>query len=189
MTCHIGCLPHPPKRPPPLGLQFPRLVQPHVKPLPPRGQLFLRLAHTHPLSPGPRRGPPPLTRAPRPPSTRTLPDMMWVHDPSTATPGRRRTSSLIHGKRTRSARESTPTPPPSSRGTSPPTAPSHNVRMPRSPPLALPRARRIRAPSRPPKSCRQATVCLPPSHLNRCPRPREDFMLVGPRPPSTNKRP
>jgi len=179
----------PPKRPPPPSLQFPRLVRPRDKPLPQLGLPFPRVVHTPHLSPGPNRVLSPLTGAPHPPSTRTYPDMMWAPGPSTATPRCTRTSSLIRGKQTLSEQGSTPTPPPSSQGASPPTAPSHRNRMPRPPPLALPKAGRIRAPSQPPKSRQLATGCLPPSRQSRSPWPKEDSTLPVPPPLSTNRRP
>jgi len=189
VTCHIGWLRPLPKRLPPLGLVFPRPVQPHVRPMPPLGPLFFHLVHQHFLSPGPEHGLPPQTRPPHPPLTRTYPDMMWAPDPFTATPGRTRTSSRTGGKRTRLVKGSTPTLAPSSRGTSPPTTPSRNNRMPRPPLLALPRARRTKAPSRPPRSRQPATACLPLSHRSRSLRPREDSTLPVLPPPSTNKLP
>jgi len=189
VTCHIGWLRPLPKRLPPLGLLFPRPVQPHVRHLPPHGPLFPHLVHPQFLSPGPKHGLPPQTRPSHPPLTRAYPDMMWAPHSSRATPERTRTSSQTRGKRTRSERGSTPTLPPSLQGTSPPTTPSHKSRMPRPPLLALPRARRIRAPSRPPKSSQPATACLPPSHRSRFLRPREDSTFPVLPPPSTNKLP
>jgi len=67
-----------------------------------------------------------------------------------------------------------------------PDCPKPHNRMPRPPPV-LPRARRIRALSWPPKSRQPATWCLPPVHPGRCLRPREDYTLPVPRPPSTRK--
>jgi len=182
-------LPPLPKRMPPSGPQFLRPVPPHASPLPPLGCPFLRRVLPHYLSPGPKPGLLPLPGAPQPPSTRTYPGMMWALHPFTATPGHTRTSSRTHGRQKHSERESTPTPPPSSQGTSHLTAPSLNSLTPRSPLLALLRARRIRAPSRPPKSRQPATLCLLLSYRSRSPRPRDDFTLLVPPPLSTNKRP
>ena len=86
MTCHIESLPPLPKHPPPLGLLFPRLVQPHTWPLSPLGRPFLRLVHPHRHPPGAMPEPPPPTRAPLPASTRTSPGTMWAPDPFTANP-------------------------------------------------------------------------------------------------------
>jgi len=189
VTCHIRWLLPLPKRLPPLGLLFPRPVQPHVRLRPPHGPLFPHLVLPHLLSPGPRHGLPPQTRPPHPPLTRTYPGMMWAPDSFTATPERTRTSSLTRGRRTPFERGSTPTPPPSLQGTSPPTTSSLKNRMPRPPLLALPKARRIRAPSQPRKSRQPATGCLPPSHRSRSLRPKEDSTLRVLPPPSTNKPP
>jgi len=172
-----------PTRPqgPPTGATTRQAPAPARPSIPPTGA-------TAPPPSRPRVRAPPPTRVPHPPSTRTFPGTMWTAGPSMATLGRTRTSSRIHGKQTRSENGSTPTPPHSSPGTSPPIAPSLNNRMPRAPLLALPGARRIRAPSRPPKSRQPATVCLLPSHGGRSPQPKEGSTLPVPPPLSTNKR-
>jgi len=163
-------------------------VQPHVTPLPPLGTLFPRLVYPHSLSAGPKHALPPLTRAYHPPSTPTSPDMMRALNPFTATPRPTWTSFRTHGKLTRSERGSTPTPPPSWQGTSPLSAPNLSNRTPRSPLLALPKARTIRAPLRPPNSRQPATVRLVSSRQTRSPLPKEGCTLPVPLPLSTNRR-
>jgi len=143
-----------------------------------------------PLLPRPKARAPPLSKGPLPSSFNPDIPRYDVATPSFyGDPRRMRTSSRTRGKRTRSERVDTPTPPPSLQDTSLLTAPSPSNRMPRSPLAALPRAKRIRAPSRPPKSRQPATVCLVPSHRSRSPRPKEDFTLPVPPPLSTNRRP
>jgi len=189
VTCHIGSQPPLLKRRPPLGLQSPRPVQPHVKPLPTPGLLFLHPVQPHYLPPSPKHMLPFPARGPHPPWTPTYPGMMWAPGPFTATPGTTRISSLTHGRQTRSERGSTLTPPPSLRATLPLPALNLSKRMPRPPQQALPKARRKRAPLQPPKSCQPATVCLPLSHRSRSPHPKEDSTPLILFPPSTNKRP
>ena len=163
-------------RRPPLRLQFLRPVSPH-------GQ------HPSQQNPGQRPVRPPPLRLPPPPSTPTSPSMTRVRAPFTVTLAFTWTSSRILGKQTRSMMESTPTPPPSSQATSPLTAPSPNPRIPRLPPKGPRRARRIRAPSRPPKSRQPVTSALQPRHQGHSLRPRGDSTLFVPPAPNTHQRP
>jgi len=126
--------PPPPKRQPPLGHQFPRLVRPHARHFPPFALPFPLPVPPHAPRPSQlnlrrRPAPPPQARLALPLSTPTFPGMTRTPKPFTATPRPMRISSLTPGKRTRSAKGSTLIPPPSSRATSPPTVTSPNPRM------------------------------------------------------------
>ena len=134
------------------------------------------------------RAPPPPWLHP-PPSILTSAVMTGGHEPSMATLAVTRTSSRIRGRLMRSMRESTPTPPPSFQATSPQTTPNPNPRTPRPPPKRPRRARRIRAPSRAPKSRRQVSSSLRPRHQSHSLRPKGDFTLPVLPPVSTLRLP
>jgi len=156
-------------------------------PIPPTGAA----TRPAPLPAQPRaevRAPPP-SKASSSSFDPTSPGMTRTPEPFTATLAPTPTSSLTPGKQTRSVKGSTPTPPPSSRATSPLTVTSPNPRMPWPPRKVPRRARRIRAPSRPPKSRQPVTLPLRFRHQGLFLRPKECSTLLVLRPLSTRKRP
>ena len=180
-----------PTRPPvpPTGVTT-RPTPPSARPpIPPTGAT----TRPTPLPAQPRakvRAPPPPPASLAPPlSTPTFPGMTRTPEPFTATLAPTPTSSLTPGQQTPSVKGSTQIPPPSSRATSPPTVTNPNPRLPRPPRKVPRRARRIRAPSRPPKSRQPITSPLSLRHRGHFLRPKEGSTLLVLPPLSTRKRP
>ena len=142
-----------------------------------------------PAQPRAKVRPPPPAGLPLPLSTPTFPGMTRIPEPFTATLAPTPTSSLTAGKQTRSVKGSTPIPLPSSRATSPPTVTSPKPRTPRPPKKVPRRARRIRAPSQPPKSRQLATSPLRSRHQGHFLRPKEGSTLLVLPPLCTSNRP
>jgi len=142
-----------------------------------------------PAQPRAKDRPPPRRRLPRPLSIRTFPDTTWTPAPSTVSLAPMRTSTRIPGRQTRSLKRLPPTPPLSSRATSPLIAPDPNPRTPRPPPRVPRRARRIRAPSRPPKSHQPVTSHVEPRDPGCSIWPKGDSTLLVLPPLITRTRP